>query len=119
MTICAIDGHGKDRVIDLGATPGCRRFMTTLAIGRGGNMPTGFASGRCTVVAARAIARHRHIGVQFSGQPVGVTALVARGAIVRGRDVVAALACRRLAIMATGAIGRRSKDCMVDLGPRP
>ena len=45
--------------------------------------------------------------------------LVARTAVGGGGNVRAVLARCGGAIVAVGAIGRSSKDCMVDLGPRP
>jgi len=62
--------------------------VTALATGGGGNVAARLARGRGAVMAARAIAIDRDISVKFGGQPVGETALVACGAIVRRCDVI-------------------------------
>jgi len=55
--------------------------VTALATGGGGNVAARLARGRGAVMAARAIAVNRNIGVKLGGQPIRISRFVARGAI--------------------------------------
>ena len=118
VTTGAGRGRRESTVVSLGAFPFAAGLVATLASSSGTEVVAALAAGNGTVVASRTTCAHRHIGMKLGWRPSRV-ALVASGAIGRRADVIGPFAGGLGPVVTTGAGGRTAERVVIGLRAGP
>jgi hypothetical protein len=105
-------------VVSFGTTPGCIRFVATLATSRGSHVTAILARRNRAVVTIGTTRGHCHVGVKLGWSPTG-KALVASGTTSRRTDVISVFTGGFCTIMTTGAVGCTTESAVISFGTAP